>query len=466
MSTVTRILTAQSESLAALNGVCKVMGFMRADIWRRYGALGNVGKNAMSIRKTISEQNHYTGLMVDGTIRAETTKDVVNDILTYKAAAMRLVRQAIYQRTSDKEEQKRLYSLLKQDKWLEDSYLHRMMRKHFRHGVSHTNNQFIVRADRHVETIVNGFLVITISIAKKYGEPIQLITNSNGKHVNLAGKNLRIIVNGSKIAIHYASEKQKGRPCGTHETGVDKGYSEAFVDSDGDVYGEEFGKIMTSYSDQVSKTGKARNKLYALEEKHRKAGRIEKADHIKHNNLGRIKLDGRRNRAQQQLRNIAYQSAHKIVDKSGLVGSEDLTSPISSKKDSGRRYNRRMNAWAKGTLAQALEEVCAQRGAVHVMVNPAYTSQMDSVTGLLEGKRVGDKFYRTNGDVLQADHNAARNVKARLHDTEITRYMPFTQVKKILQSRSSGATERQEALVGSSHRCQQSADKSNLTNFE
>lgn len=86
---------------------------------------------------------------------------------------------------------------------------------------------------------------------------------------------------------------------------------------------------------------------------------------------------------------------------------------------------------------------------MHVIVNAAYTSQMDSVTQLLEGKRVGDKFYRNNGDVLQADVNAARNVKARMHDSEITRYMPYQQVEAILLSRSSDATERQGALVGS-----------------
>lgn len=41
---------------------------------------------------------------MDGTIRAETTKDVVNDILTYKAAACAKVRQAIAKRTSDEAE--------------------------------------------------------------------------------------------------------------------------------------------------------------------------------------------------------------------------------------------------------------------------------------------------------------------------------------------------------------------------
>jgi hypothetical protein len=41
-----------------------------------------------------------------------------------------------------------------------------------------------------------------------------------------------------------------------------------------------------------------------------------------------------------------------------------------------------------------------QRNASHELVNGAYTSQTDSLTGLLEGKRDGDKFYRVNGDVL------------------------------------------------------------------
>lgn len=449
MSLVTRILTARCESQTQINQVCGVIGFMRADIWRRYGALGNMGKNATVIRKEITERGFYADLLVDGTIRAETTKDVVNDILTYKAAALRLVRQSINKHTSDKEEQRRLYSLLKQDKWLEDRYLHRMVRKHFRHGVSHTDNQFIVRADRHTEAVIDGKLTITIQIAKKFGEHLVLTTNSNGKNVNLSGKNLRIIVKNKCIEIHYASEKQAKKPCGTQETGVDKGYTEAFVDSDGEVYGDQFGKVMREYSDQISKTGVARNKLHALEKKHREAGRIAKADNIKRNNLGRVKLEARKDRVQSQLRTIAYQSVHKLVDKSAVIGSEDLTSRIKNKQDSWRTYNRRMSAWAKGVLAQALEEVCDQRGAMNIIVNAAYTSQMDSETGLLQGKRVGDKFYRTNGDVLQADLNAARNVKARLHDAEISRYMPYKQVKAILLSRSSDATERQGALVGS-----------------
>ncbi|WP_249223009.1 hypothetical protein [Noviherbaspirillum sp. L7-7A] len=115
---------------------------------------------------------------------------------------------------------------------------------------------------------------------------------------------------------------------------------------------------------------------------YRAAGRIAKADCIRANNLGWIKLGNRRERAQQHLRTIAYQAAHSIVDKAAVVGSEDLTSPIRS-KNQWRQYNCRMSAWAKGVLAQALDEVGTQREATHVVVNTAYTSPIDSFTGLL-----------------------------------------------------------------------------------
>jgi len=462
MSTVTRILYATPSSLPALRAISKVMAFVRADLWRRYGALGTIGKNAAAIRKEVTAGGWYASLAVDGTIRAETTKDVVNDMLTCKAAAMQKVRRAIAKRASDEAERKRLFTLLRADRWLDDPYLHRMMRKHFRHGISHCNNQFIVRSDKHESYISESRLVIRIHIAKQYGAPIVLTTSSNGKNVDLKGCNLRVVLKGNAIEIHYATEKAKGRPCGNAEIGVDKGYTEAFTDSDGEHHGERFGAVLTAYSDQVSKTGKARNRLHALEKAHREAGRTTKADHIKKNNLGRVKLKAHQDRAQKRLRTIAYQAAHTIVDKAAVVGSEDLTSTVRGKVQ-WRNYNRRMSAWAKGVLAQALEEVCTQRGATHVVVNAAYTSQMDSFTGLLEGKRVGDKFHRINGDVLQADTNAARNVKARIHDQGIARYTPHAVVKQILLARSSGATERHEASVGRKalrSLRQRSADKS------
>ena len=89
----------------------------------------------------------------------------------------------------------------------------------------------------------------------------------------------------------------------------------------------------------------------------------------------------------------------------------------------------------------------------------AFTSQMDSTNGLLEGKRKGDKFYRANGDVLQADHNAALNVLARLDDREISRFTPYKEVRRILLSRSPAQLSVKRVELGTKVR-QPTADKS------
>jgi transposase len=142
-----------------------------------------------------------------------------------------------------------------------------------------------------------------------------------------------------------------------------------------------------------------------------------------------------------------------------IVASEELTSVIASKQQ-WKRFNRRMSAWAKGVLAEALDSVCEQRNAKHVLVNGAYTSQTDSTNGLLEGKREGDKLYRANGDgVLQADHNAALNVLARLDDSEISRFTPYKEVRRILLARSPAQLSVKRLELGAKAR-QPSADKS------
>jgi len=56
----------------------------------------------------------------------------------------------------------------------------------------------------------------------------------------------------------------------------------------------------------------------------------------------------------------------------------------------------------------------AENMGKHVcLVSPAYTSQIDSVTGLKEGTRNGCRFYSNSGVVYDADINAAINIARR-----------------------------------------------------
>jgi len=87
-------------------------------------------------------------------------------------------------------------------------------------------------------------------------------------------------------------------------------------------------------------------------------------------------------------------------------------------------------------MALAIDIVASRRGSRVVQVNAAYTSQICSQCGCF-GKRTGDKFHCAwgCGAGMQADLNAAFNVKARLDDKELHRWLPFKKVKQILLER-------------------------------
>ena len=78
-----------------------------------------------------------------------------------------------------------------------------------------------------------------------------------------------------------------------------------------------------------------------------------------------------------------------------------------------RQVNRNLAQWCKGTLQKALEEISYRRSSSVTLVNAAYTSQVDSDYGVLLGTRSRDQFFTFDGEVLQADGNAGRNIEAR-----------------------------------------------------
>jgi len=191
------------------------------------------------------------------------------------------------------------------------------------------------------------------------------------------------------------------------------------------------GPLLTDKSNKLKVKYQRRSKLKAIADKSDPA----KAERIFKNNLGRNKLDRQNKKDKQQIRDVVFKAVHAVVDKASTVVVEDLASPIAGRKF-GRNYNRRMSSWTKGTIAEALDSVSHRRGSSVVLVNSAYTSQVDSKTGCFTGIRKGDYFYREAGEVLQADENAALNVLARLFDSEISRYMPYRKVRDAIQGRT------------------------------
>ena len=70
-----------------------------------------------------------------------------------------------------------------------------------------------------------------------------------------------------------------------------------------------------------------------------------------------------------------------------------------------------------------------------MLVNAAYTAQVDPDTGALASRR-GDRLHCASGVVWQADHAAAINVLRRHGDPDITLFTSHQRVKQILRERT------------------------------
>ena len=70
-----------------------------------------------------------------------------------------------------------------------------------------------------------------------------------------------------------------------------------------------------------------------------------------------------------------------------------------------------------------------------MLVNPACTSPMDSHTGLLPGKRAGDRFDGLDGVGWDADTNAICNIRQRMYDDGTTLCTPCREVERLLLDR-------------------------------
>ncbi|NJO18007.1 MAG: transposase [Thioploca sp.] len=423
----TRIVTSKNLNPAKyqqLSIQAQRLGKIRKEVWHSFGSIkGVLTKSDRKIRDHwLKEQRQFN---VSANAWKETLRDSFGDIKANRESAKEKVRKVLYKQVSNEKERTQLYKELKSDSWTSNNYLRRLMRKYWKHGRSHTNNQMRVHSDNYTTFQLGGrtwLKIPRLTIGKRMAIPLNTTIKPTGS--------LRLILIDGEVEVHYTIARAETTHCGKATLGIGKGYTEVLVDSDGEPYGEGLGSLLTQHSDKLKKKYIVRNKLRAILTK-----KPHKKKNIILNNLGRKKRNHQQKQIQSQVKDIIYRSTPKLVDKAEVIAAEDLTSPILSKKF-GKNVSRRLSAWTKGVIANALDTVSRRRGSSVILVNSAYTSQMDSRFGILLGKRRGDSFYCFDGVVLPADENAARNVLARLYDSEIDRWTPYQKVKSILLERT------------------------------
>ncbi|MFC7241372.1 RNA-guided endonuclease TnpB family protein [Catellatospora aurea] len=436
---VTRI--AHSDRLnpgkyAALAEQARRLGQVRSAVWQRHGSVAGAGLTDRQVRDRWLADGTHQRFQVLANAWEETVRDAMTNIAANRAAAKVAVREAIRRHTSDPAEQKRLFTLLRADRWAEDRYLARQMRKHRKRGKNHTHDQIVVRADQHnTRADKHGRLWLAIPslhLRRLVKIPLNTTVAPTGT--------LRLVLRDGRVEIHYqidpAAMPTSQRPCGTSTVGVDKGYTEALTDSDGVHHGTGLGALLTAESDRIKERNRRRATLRSIANSAATRGNFAKSERIRRHNLGTAKRDRQAAKHRARVRTEIFTAVHAVVDKASTVVAEDLTKTFAGRKPLGKDMNRRLAGWTKGVTAEALKNVSERRGSVLVHVNAAYTSQVCSGCGAF-GDRSGDRLHCTVcGVVWQADVNAAINVLQRHGDPDTTLHTPYRAVKQILQARA------------------------------
>ena len=347
---VTRILHSQDlhrakyDRLIAIAALC---GRVRADAWQRCSGLSTAPQSAYAIRNVWMAAGYdWHGL--PAVLGRASLLDALGDINACREAAKVPVKKAIWHKTmGNAEERHRLYSLLKRNQWDADPFLHRQMRKQWKGGHSHCTNQIVLEPGAYTAKVWHRrawLYMQCLERGQRLAIPLRGATLPTGT--------LRLILqDDGQVEIHHAVDEDTAcstKPCGSDTVGVDKGYTEAYTDSEGERHGEGLGDLLARESDHVKVKGESRNKLRAVERKHRAAGRIKKADNIRRNNLGDRKWDRRKKLHNAQVREFLCKAAHGLVDNADTIACEDLTANMKSAQYRHRDTKRRLAAWGQG----------------------------------------------------------------------------------------------------------------------
>lgn len=417
------------------------LGALRGDLWNKFGGVQAWGVKADGLIRDFKRTNPPESYQLDFKNWDKTASQVLDDIQMTHAAIREQVIRKIYARYPEKEQRSALCQALKTLAYQENNVLHRWVREAAGRGHTHVNHHIVIchnngakfnRKNRITEVVFNG-----LPIAGKNNRYEKITLKFKTGKINLTGYATIIFHEDGVIRLHYPIKKPASENTRNEKLGVDKGYTEALYGSDKVVYGAGIGAIISQQSDWLKGKMQNRHKLHAL---YKKTGN----ENIKKHNLGRKTLDKRVKTTQAQLKSVIRRDVRRIFNQFGTVVCEDLSGKFKG-QSRGKNTNRKLSAWCKGEIHKALTEIADRTGSIIKIVNPAYTSQVDHLTGTLLGTRKGDCFIRYTGAMgamLQADYNAAMNILARDNDKEINRYTPYQTVKRILLQRTACFTEK------------------------
>lgn len=189
---------------------------------------------------------------------------------------------------------------------------------------------------------------------------------------------------------------------------------------------------------QVQKL-KNRSRLFQIAQKHKEKGNSKKSENIFKNNLGKIKQNKFTKKIRKRSENYINKEVNDFFDneKPTEIIKEDLTWE-SYKKKKKKGFKNQIKRWEKGILNKVIEWKALQKNIKIININPAYTSQICNICNNF-GIRNGENFIcECCQNKMNADVNAAHNIRKRKNVKEIDLYTNAKKVKQYYENLKKG----------------------------
>lgn len=405
------------------------LGVLRTEFRHRFGGIPKKLNDRKIRDEYLASGREFN---VPARIWKETLRDTLDDLNAYNEAGFKKVIKKLYSKFG-KQEAVSLSKTIRNSEYLNDRYVHRLIRKSIKRSYNKCHNQIVLDNCTYTAFIKDDKAFIKICSLDK-GKRIVIPLRTN----RIPSGTIRLVVDHKSRTLRVIhsvkvySEHQSSQDLGI--VGIDKGYSEVLTDNLGNRYGKTFGIKLSELSDYVTNKYRGRNRMSALYKLSIERGNFKKAKNILKNNLGTKKVSKRKDVLKAEIKREINLASKEICSKAQEITLEDLSHSFSY--DKGAKANRNLSQWTRGLIDEALNKYAKRYGVPLFYVNAAYTSQTDCVDYSLSGVRRGNEFYRESGEVLDADVNAANNILTRRYDREITLYHSPKKVKEILSRRS------------------------------
>lgn len=319
---------------------------------------------------------------------------------------------------------------------IREKYIHNLICRYTRRykgsiPYSHKSRSFMIDADMYdYLSKEGGALEISGLTPRK-----RILVNLKDNNVHKG--NLRIVLQDNKtLEIHRVKNiVAKEQSDKVYELAIDKGYTSLFATSSDKEYGEKLGELLTKETERLNNVNAKRNKIWAQIKTCEEAGDFKKVERIRENNFGKIKYNRQKRRFDEFTKSYINHSIYKMLDveKPTIIICEELNFTSWYKKIS-KTQKRKLSRWVKGYIQERLEYIASLRQIKIEKINPAYTSQICHKCGQF-GIRKNKVFTCPDCGEIDADINAAHNIKDRFDDKEITLYTSHKKVKEILINR-------------------------------